>query len=257
MSKTFLSIASAALATSVLLAQEPPARQPGTQQPPTTQEPRDRTMPDTGTKTQQAATNADSVLVTWLIVDNENAVALARIAQQRAQSPEVKQFAQRMIDDHNQILQKLHQCRPTNGNGSRLGTGTGPGTGTGTGVGRDPKGEYPGTRETMPRDASGVLSSGPLDHEKLVRDLGRKCLESHTRLLQEKQGAEFDRCFMGMQVGAHIKAVDTLEVFQSYASPALRPTLEEGLRTVQMHLQDAKDLAKRTDTAAAAATTGR
>lgn len=250
------------LAGAALLAQEPPTRTTPTTPPPVTQDPRGA----------QSQTQSDSILATWLLVDSENEIAIARIGQQRATNPEVKQFAQKMIDDHGKIVQKLQPLAsrgsarvgqagteprrtPETGNTGNPPTGTPttgtPPAGTPPETGRDPKGEYPaGT----PRDASGVRAMGELDHERLVRDLGRQCLASATKALQEKQGAEFDRCFMGMQVGAHMKAVDHIEVFRTFASAALKPTLDEGLKTMQAHLQHAKDLAKRTDTTVASNT---
>jgi predicted outer membrane protein len=275
------------------LPQDPPNRQPGTQTPATGTQ-----QPPTGTTQQPGDTRArdsriaghetnDAVLTTWLLVDNENEIAISRIGTQRAQSPEVRQFAQRMVDDHSQMVQKLRQA---NTNGSRIGradtdprtgtgTGTEPRTGTGTqtgteprttgtgtgnernrevgrtedptrdpGVSREPKGEY-GTARDASSNRLGMAQD--IDHERLLRDLGQKCLQSKTKMLQEKSGAEFDKAFMSMQVAAHMDAVDKMEVFRNYASPSLKPTLDEGLKTVQMHLEHAKELCKRTETAMA------
>src|SRR5688572_21448720 len=58
----------------------------------------------------QGATSAradDRLLASWLLVDNENEIALAELAKQRASDPEVKAFAQKMIDDHRQMATKL------------------------------------------------------------------------------------------------------------------------------------------------------
>jgi predicted outer membrane protein len=262
-----VSVGVALCLSTAVLAQEQPNRTPGTQSPSTS-------MPRESTR----GADGDQVLVTWLLVDNENEIELSRLAVTRAQAPEVKQFAQKMIDDHTQFVQKLQQHagktatgmdttdrtgrdpragNPTAGGTGNQGTGnagTGnPGSGTGAvgqgNTGRDPKGEFPartGTAQDASASRTGAAGS-TFDHERLLRDLGKQCLASHTKMLQEKQGAEFDRCYMTMAVGAHVKAVDMLEVFRNHASPGLRPTLDEGLRTVQMHLQHAKDLAKRTD----------
>jgi len=233
-------IATAFAFGAVLMAQEPPSRPPATVPPAVTPTPVNR-MPG------QDPTS-DAILITWLMVDSENEIALSRIALQRAQSPAVRQFAQKMIDDHGQIVQKLQQVRVVAGNGRVGQAGAEPApdpnrdplTGRETGAGREGRVE--------PKDASGVRPMG-LDHDRLIRDLGKKRLESATAMLQEKQAAEFDRCFMAMQLGAHMKAVDTFEVFRDYASPSLRPTLEDGLKTVQGHLQHIKDLTKRTEVA--------
>lgn len=275
MSKSLVLAASTTLLMAgVVLAQETPGRQPGSQQNPTSQE-RDRST--FGQSGQQSGQETDAILVSWLLVDNENEVALARIAQQRATSSEVKQFAQKMIDEHQQMVQKLQQIPGVHrsgsegmtgresGTGREGNTGRESGTGRETGTGQSGSGQS-GTNRNDPNrpggmgetgrtsDATGVRvnATGSLDHQRLIRDLGRKHLESATQLLQEKQGADFDKCYMGMMLGAHMKAEDQIEVFRNYASEKLRPTLDEGLKTVQAHLQHAKDLAKRTDELASA-----
>ena len=191
------------------------------------------------TQVKSEKSESDSVLTTWLLVDNENEIAIARIGVQRATNPDVKQFAQRMIDDHGTFVQKLNQVSTS---GARVGQTDR--------TGQEPTRNDP-SRTGQPADASGIRALGSFDHERLVRELGQKCLESTTKMLQEKQGAEFDRCFMGMQIGMHTKAADTLEVFRNHASSTLKPTLDEGLKTVQTHLQHAKELVKRTEVASA------
>jgi predicted outer membrane protein len=253
-----LGLGIAAVIGSALLAQEPKTQ-------PTAKPPEARASERALNHDQKNAAS-DEILVQWLLVANENEVEFARIAVSRAQSPEVKQFAQKMIDDHTACVQKLKQHAGTTGHADRGVAGRGePGSkktgadGTGntgsTGserTGTERSGEQPGQGNTgndsQAQPASTRLgSSGEFDHVGLVRDLGKKCRESHTRILQEKQGAEFDKCYMTMAVGAHVHAVDTLEVFKDYASAELRPKLEESLRTVQAHLQQAKQLCKSTE----------
>ena len=262
--KRFLLTTTCVTLAAMAIAQEPPkpgSQQPSTQ-PPTSQQPRSNT--DVNRTGQTGATANDAILATWLIVDNENEVALSRIALQKAQSAEVKQFAQQMVDDHGRMIQKLQQFSGSSMRGTTGGTAGGsndpskrttddPSKRTTddpmkrTADAKDSKGEYPAGQ---PAEASGVRTmAGGLDHERLIRDLGRQCQESATKLLMEKQGADFDRCYMGMQLGAHMKAVDTLEVFRNHASPNLRPVVEEALPTVQMHLQHVKDIVKKTEVA--------
>jgi predicted outer membrane protein len=247
----FVIAGAALLFAGLASAQETPTRP---QQPPTRQDPQDRArMPTPATGV--ADESADAILVTWLLVENENEIALARLALQRATNPEVKQFAQKMIDDHGQFVQKLQAGGATARVGADTRDGQRPNDATGRqpaeASGRPPSDATgrPAAEASTPRNAT-MPAHGGIDHQRMIRELGQKCLASTTKMLEEKQGAEFDRCFMGMQVGAHVKAVDTIEVFRNYASPSLRPTLEDGLKTVQAHLTHAKDLAKRTDTAA-------
>ena len=196
----------------------------------------------------------DTFLATWVAVANDNEIALAQYALGKTQNNEVKQFAQMMLDDHRKLATKLQQ----------LGTGSG----TVRDVGMDHgKTERPGDTN-RPVDASGkkgdatledrTLSGGipgeHLDHVALIRELGSKCLENSKRELDQKSGAEFDRCYMGMQIGGHMGMLTMLDVFPKHASEPLKRTLEEGKTTVKSHLEHAKDVAKKMESEAPAKT---
>ncbi len=241
----------ALLPTALLFAQVDPAPRPQTG------------AAQTDPKKDRGNVANDAILVSWLLTCNSNEIALARVAQQKAQSNEVKQFAQKMIDDHGQLAQKLQPfagANTTTDQGSKpndrgsvtsdRGTGS---TERGTGAeNRGTGGEIRGTGRDA--SASGVTvatqstTMGAFDHSALIRDLGKKCLESETKMLNEKTGADFDRCYMSMVVGAHVKAADMMEVFGTYASERLRPTLEAGHKTIVAHLEHAKTLCKQTET---------
>jgi ferritin-like metal-binding protein YciE len=60
--------------------------------------------------------------------------------------------------------------------------------------------------------------------------------------LASKDKAEFDRCFVGYQVGAHMQMLDTLKVFQRYASPQLAEAIHDASSKTQQHLQQAEKL---------------
>lgn len=184
---------------------------------------------------------SDAILATWLHVGSTNEVALAQIALKQAQHPEVRAFAQTMIDDHTAWAAKL---QPMTAIADRSGEMESNGD-----RGKAERGEVadPNVQQRKPSDASAPRSNttgNGFDHMALIRDLGKKCVRSETKLLSSKTGAEFDRSFMAMQVASHVRCVDMLEVFKTYASPALVPTLEEGLKTVTTHLDHAKALCK-------------
>jgi len=176
--------------------------------------------------TNPDAKQTDELLGTWLRVGGENQVALCELALQRASSPEVKAFAQQMLDEHRGMLAKLQPFASSSG---AIDAGA-PARPT------DPKGSRPG--------AGGAPSSG-FDHAGLLTELGAQCLESSRKELMQKQGAEFDRCFVGMAIGSHMGANDMLTVFQRHASPSLAPVLADSQRVVATHLQHAKELAKK------------
>jgi predicted outer membrane protein len=205
------------------------AASPGAQvQPSVPQQPKIVPATPETTPSPGGTTAGDAVLAAWLMIASNNEVALAGTAQQRAASSEVKQFAQRMVGDHGRFAQSLQAFAGA------------------TATDR-------GARQQQPADASGLRQAAPLgafDHMALIRDLGKKCLEAETNLLNEKTGADFDRCYMRMQVLGHVKAAAMIEAFAGHASDQLRPTLEEGHKTMLGHLEDAKSLCKQLEDAA-------
>ena len=174
-----------------------------------------------------ADATSDTILATWLIVANDNEVALAKLALQSAQSKDVKQFAQQMVDDHGAFQKQLQAfagaAKPADGS-------------------TPPKSDS-GKADAKPVEASGTTAGkAAFDHQALLRDVGKQCLASATRMLADQKGAAFDHAFMQLQVGNHVMMADLLEVFGNHATTALRPTLVSGLATVRGHLDHAKML---------------
>ncbi|MEO6709215.1 MAG: DUF4142 domain-containing protein [Planctomycetota bacterium] len=207
--------------------QNPPSQTPPTQRPSAGLDAKDQ-RPD--------AKEADGILATWLVVGGDAEVALARIAQEKATDPDVKQFAQRLIDDHTQMGQKLQPFASATGHKSGDGHGADRPTDVG---GNDRKEPNPA------REASAARGMGGFDHVGLAQELGEQCLQTSRRELEQKQGAEFDRCYVGMALGGHMHTNDMLTVFQRHASSSLKPVLSDAQGTVTKHLQEAKDLMKK------------
>src|SRR5688572_7206241 len=61
------------------------------------------------TATPAQPNDGDRMLAHCLIVENRGEVELAQFVQQKSQNEEVKQFAQRMIDDHTKMLAELEK----------------------------------------------------------------------------------------------------------------------------------------------------
>lgn len=69
--------------------------------------------------------------------------------------------------------------------------------------------------------------------------------------MSSNTGAEFDRCYMQMQVASHVRCKDMIEVFEIDASPGLVPTLDAGHKLITEHLERAKTLCKQLEDGAA------
>lgn len=195
----------------------------------------------------------DADLAAWLIVDNQGEINVSEIGRQKAQDPNVKQFADRMIHDHGQLLEKLRpiasNVNPIPGGrrtdsvsagGANPAGATNPNAGTAV----SQAGAVPGPGGQA---AAQSLSTGRPSVMSLKQEVAAQCLQSKQQELNSKQGAEFDKCFMGMQVAMHMEAVATLEVFQKHASGRMRQTIDEALQTTKSHLEQAKQLVKEVD----------
>src|SRR5690242_11340539 len=90
-------------------------QQPAPNQKPT---PQSQPAPTRAEPTQASNKHDDAFLANWVLTANNNEVTLSQIAQQMAQSDEVKQFAQKMVTDHQQAATKLQQFTSGPGLGS-------------------------------------------------------------------------------------------------------------------------------------------
>jgi predicted outer membrane protein len=216
-------------------------------------------------------------LAACLLAKNQAEVELGQLAQQQAQNPEVKQFAQKTVQDHRQIVQQLQPLAGTQKTAARTERSTSldassqidaerqasdttllPGSPGATQPAR------PGTTtEDLSRDASQALTADrPAGQSAALNQLAeieRQITERHKEAvreeLQQKQGAEFDKCYVGGQVAGHMHMLAALEVIQEKGPDQLRQIAQQAQPTVQQHLDHAKQLMKQLE--GAGATTNR
>ena len=89
--------------------------------------------------------------------------------------------------------------------------------------------------------------SGARQFLHLEKQIMARCLQSKTQELSQKEGAQFDKCYINGQVAAHMAMADHLAVFSHAGSENLQTLCQEGLQTAQQHLQAAKQIAQRLD----------
>jgi putative membrane protein len=151
-------------------------------------------------------------------------IASSRLAEQKSQNAEIKQFAQHMIRDHEKTSQELQVLMPQV-------------QGTGAGVGS----AYPQGREPTGSGAMVSVQGGP-QSDRLD--------QQHAALLQQLQqasGAEFDRLYVRQQITAHQQAVDMFRNYsQSGDNAQLKQWTAKTLPALQEHLQMAQRLQQAT-----------
>jgi predicted outer membrane protein len=179
----------------------------------------------------QGGQNLDQAIAGCLLLGNNEELALAEFAQSRTQNPQVKEFVQMMITDHEKAVSKLTQVAPQlaqSASAIREGGQTAQATSSN------------GAQQAQPAQA-GAAGNQLFALEQRV---AQECLALTQKELGQKQGAEFDQCYVGQQVGAHIGMLAKLRGSQQFASGQLKQIIQESEQTVQMHLDHAKKLAE-------------
>ena len=257
------------------IAQEPPATRPAPRPAaPGGQIQPIRPLPATAGQ----AASADQQLAACIFLACRNEVEVAKLAQSKLQSEEVRAFAEKMIREHTpdcEAYQKLagslaslhHEAEPAP-------AGAAPPAGATPRPAAPPRpaGEPPAAGaapapppsatprvdvEVAPRAGGAPPSvdvtiagrapgaAGSPDWITIHRQLADACLASTKQELGRHQGPEFDRCFMGQQMGAHMMVLDELKVLKNHASPQLAAQFDKSIQVVQAHLQEARQITER------------
>jgi putative membrane protein len=156
-----------------------------------------------------ATASVEDYLANCLLIHNKGEIEINQFAEGRSQNEEVKQFAQHMIRDHQQLAQKLERVAQS---------------------GRDSN-----------RDGA-ITQLVAID-----RKISEKCGQMTRAKLEEAPEAEFDKCFVGSQVGAHVHMLAALEVIADQANGELQQVAQDALPTVKQHLEHAETLMKELD----------
>jgi predicted outer membrane protein len=222
---------------------------------------------------------SDVQLVAWIGIDNNGEIQLSQLGVEKAQNEEVKKFAQQMVDEHTQLAQKLQQFGGALGERSpriklRLNRGNDENRqdqAADDQPQREQDQDQPApdaNRADQPQATADAqnqegqertarrLRIAERGHGGLLAfhaDVKERCQQQAQKMFQEKQGAEFDHCFMQAQIGAHMGALATLEAAQEHAqSSELKQALEGAAQTTKQHLDHAIALFEKIDKGSAA-----
>jgi predicted outer membrane protein len=218
-----------------------------------------RTANFRGDQAKAAGANrvVEHYLANCLLAKNKGEVELSEIAKQKSDNPEVKQFAEQMIQDHGKLVEQLQplagmqqQIRGAADAPAQPGETTAlpgsPGAGqtippTGTTAAAPPI----GTATDATANVKERIGSGGAIHQlmQIEKQIGDHCLQNAKDELQQKSGVEFDKCYVGMALGAHMQALSALEVIGQQPGQ-LGQIAQQAQPTVQKHLEHAKQLMK-------------
>jgi predicted outer membrane protein len=172
-------------------------------------------------------------IVGCLLSKNKAEVEINEFAEQQAQNPEVKEFARQMVQDHQKLVQELQQLASKHGGqvADRTRSKTSP--------------DATRQADANARTLGAANSNSAVDQlMALEQQITKQCTQALRDELQQKQGAEFDMCYIGSQIGAHMQMAAALEVLAQQGPDQIQQVAQKAQPIVQQHLDHAKNLAK-------------
>jgi predicted outer membrane protein len=223
----------------------------------------------------------DHFLAGCLLGQSKAEVELSQIALQKSENAEVKQFAQKMIVDHQKMIEQLQPLAAMHGGANRA-------TSSLLGANSEAQGRSEATEgrtsdtTALPGSAGASQTIAPSDTSAAIpavtataeaatasaggggavhqlmqidRQINERCLQMAKEELQQKSGAEFDKCYVGNAIGMHGHALAALEVIGKQTQGTLAQVAQQAQPTVQQHFDHAKRLMKQLEGQAGATAT--
>jgi predicted outer membrane protein len=229
----------------------------------------------------QRGQRVDQGVAAMLALGNHAEIQLAQLASQKSQNPQVKEFAQQMVQEHSQFLQQLERFLPAGQLEDLRREGSSP-------TGARPGGAAAGARtegaaaartddDRTPRATAGNQSeanpaanqlaqteaqraqlnqgqtqirpgqAGEQARDPMIqihKEAAQRALQLTKEIYNEKQGREFDRCFVGDQITMHVHMLAKLEASENHVSPELQQIVRQGQQATEQHLKQARTLAQ-------------
>ena len=193
-----------------------------------------------GTTAAPAGDHLNQKIAVCLVLGNQEEVALAQMAQQHSQNEQVKKFAQQMIEHHQQAISKIEQAAPEV---ASLNLQLQGGTEGAAAASPNPTGVRPASAEEPVQSTASAANAG---HDQravqLAQAVKQECLNLTQQELAQQQGVEFDKAYIGQQVGAHIGMLAELRGSKNFATGQLQQVIGEGEQMTQKHLDEAKQI---------------
>lgn len=180
----------------------------------------------------QGAETLQSFLASCLALGNHEEIVLSDFAKRHVSNDKVKKFVDMMVSDHQKAMATLQRFVPPN---------------VAMVISRDVEGQNremaqgrtdPATRTTMrPTEGSSQLLQIQLQATK-------NCIKLTKDSLSQMQGDEFDKAYMGQQIGAHIAMLAKLQAMEPFVSGDLKKVVENTIQATQSHLDEAKTICR-------------
>jgi predicted outer membrane protein len=161
------------------------------------------------------ALTKEQVFTRCLLITNQEEVSIAKFAKEKSTSEVVKALATTLEKSHQEGITELKALAAK--------------------VAANKKATDP-TLQVPKRDAYAV------DFLQMHQEMSDQCLKDSKEALSKKEGAEFDECFIAMQIAKHGMMHSSLTVLQRHTTGELQGFIKASLAKNDEHMKAASGL---------------
>ncbi|TWU25417.1 hypothetical protein Pla52o_17180 [Novipirellula galeiformis] len=192
---------------------------------------------------QQQGVTIKQALVQRLIKVNDAEIELAKLAQQKSDNDELKQFAQMIVQDHQALNQTLQQHAGHSASTRSHNAEADASTRNQPRTSEDRKGNAQAKQQDRWADAQS--NRVPMEFCQIGEQACDFALKMTKDMLNQYEGQDFNMAYLGQQTVAHINLLSELKAIESAGPQELQPIVQQAATKVQAHLEQAKQLAKK------------
>lgn len=180
----------------------------------------------------------DNRVASCLILANLGEIELAKFGEENLEDGDAKQFAKMLVEDHKKLNKELERFAPQAA-ATKLSSNQQERSTQQTGTNITPGFDNPSSSQQ-------TAAQNPTDQKlfQIEKEAVQNCVSMTKEELQEKQGKEMDKAFVGCQIGSHIHMLASLKAAENHVSPELQQVIAKAQEKVQSHLDEAKKLMK-------------
>lgn len=209
----------------------------------------------------QGEETVDSAVADCLILSNKEEIALLKFGMEKTQNEQVKQLAEKMIQDHEQAIQSLSKFAmraknvefqassslprgesvATTREARRVGTEQPSATQNNATPAATPRNEI-ADRGAAGTDVAAADDSMGARMFKIEHEAAQNCLQMIEQDLTKHEGHHFDAAFLGYQTGMHVGMLARLKAIQDNVSGELAQVVQQSEQVTMQHKQHVEQL---------------
>ncbi len=164
---------------------------------------------------QEHSRSKEEAIAKCLWITNQEEVMISRFAKDKAKDEAVRALAATLEKSHQESMDELKALT------TKLAAGQ---------------------HATEKGSSGSAKDTSVVDFVQMHQEVSDQCLKDSKEMLNSKSGAEFDACFVGMQIAKHAMMHSSFTVLQRHTSGELQAFLKDRLATNAEHMQAATNL---------------